>query len=275
MDVSNDELLAKIHKVSLYILLAFDKVCRENDLTYFLDSGTALGAVRHGGFIPWDDDVDVGMPRKDYERFLQIGQENLPEDLFLQTRDTDPAYKRHAAKLRLKGTVFQEYEGSTYEQNGFFIDIFPFDNIPKNECLAKLDITISRLLYRIICIWRSPEKSPKRYRRWIAYFVKKLPASMIRWLENIYICFCRKLEKRNTGHITCYFWLMTQQKSYIFDVEKMFPVEEIMFEGQGLKIMRDPDYYLTTMYGDYRIPPPKKMRFGHHMKGKIDFGKYA
>lgn len=273
--MDDNELLAKIHKVVLYILLSFDKICRENNLTYFLDSGTALGAVRHGGFIPWDDDVDVGMPRKDYERFLQIAQEKLPEDLFLQTHETDPAYWRNAAKIRLKGTIFQEYDDLPYEQNGFFIDIFPFDNVPRNKYLAKFNIALSRWIYYIVRTWRSRGKSPYMYRRFVGVFIKKMPASLIKRIDKVYINLCRKYENKNTGKITCYSWLMTQQRSYIFDVHKMFPVKDISFEGQLVKIMNVPDYYLKLMYGDYMKLPPEDKRHGHHIFGKIDFGPYA
>ena len=123
--MDNDDVLKRIQAAELYLLVAFDKVCRDNGLTYFLDSGTALGAVRHGGFIPWDDDIDVGMPRKDYERFMQIGQNLLPSNIFLQNRDTEANYLRYAAKLRLEGTVFPETNELPYQHNGIFIDIFP------------------------------------------------------------------------------------------------------------------------------------------------------
>lgn len=275
MDVSNDELLAKIHKVSLYILLAFDKVCRENDLTYFLDSGTALGAVRHGGFIPWDDDVDVGMPRKDYERFLQIGQEKLPGDLFIQTRETDPAYKRHAAKLRLKGTILQEYEDFPYAQNGFFIDIFPFDNVPKNRYVAQIRIAVSRYIYYIVRTKWSMKSSPVAIRRIVGFFIKKIPEFLIKWLDKKYIAFCRAYEDIETGYVTCYSWLMTQQKTYIFKSDKIYPVRDISFEGHSVKIMNCPTYYLEILYGDYLTLPPESERHCHHLKGLIDFGPYA
>lgn len=275
MSTSDEELLARIHKVSLYILLAFDKVCRENNLTYFLDSGTALGAVRHGGFIPWDDDVDVGMPRKDYERFLQIGQEKLPDEFFIQTRQTDPAYKRYAAKLRLKGTVFQEYDDLPYAQNGFFIDIFPFDNVPHNKYLARINITISRLIYYIIRTWWSRGKSPVRWHRFVGSFIKKMPERLINWFDKKYIAYCRKYEGQDTGHITCYSWLMSQKKSYIFESDKIFPVHSITFERYSFMIMNSPDHYLKITYGDYLTLPPESMRCHHHIKGLIDFGNYA
>ncbi len=85
-----------------------DRICREEDIPYFIIAGTALGAVRHGGFIPWDDDFDIGMKRQDYERFLQIAPEKLDSAYFLQNHDTDPAAPFYFTKLRKNGTRFVE-----------------------------------------------------------------------------------------------------------------------------------------------------------------------
>lgn len=105
----------------LQILCATDKICTEHHLTYWLEGGTLLGAVRHHGFIPWDDDMDISMPRKDYEQFLKIAPQLLPKDLFLQTQQSDPQYKllsprfENAAPFSLKPgkqetkTIVMEY----------------------------------------------------------------------------------------------------------------------------------------------------------------------
>ena len=89
----------------LEILQEIHKICVENNLTYWLEAGTLLGAVRHKGFIPWDDDSDVSMPRADYEKFLKIAQKKLPKDMFLQTQDTDKEYPLPWAKIRKNGTL--------------------------------------------------------------------------------------------------------------------------------------------------------------------------
>lgn len=275
MNTSNEELISKIHKVCLYILLAFDKVCRENDLTYFLDSGTALGAVRHGGFIPWDDDVDVGMPRKDYERFLQIGQGELPQDMFLQTTHTDPLYERNFAKIRLKRTCFQEYKDLPYGENGFFIDIFPFDNVTNNRYRAKIDIIVVRLYYRFLASWWDRKDASSKSRRKIRKIIKIIPKRVILRLNERFVQYCRRYENRDTGYFTCFFWRMSQNRMYRFEVEKMLPVSETLFEGYPVKIARDSDYYLRETYGDYMEIPPENQRSGHHLNGLIDFGDYV
>lgn len=98
---NEDKTIAAAQKVMLEILQEIHKICVENNLTYWLEAGTLLGAVRHKGFIPWDDDSDVSMPRADYEKFLKIAQKKLPEDMFLQTQDTDKEYPLPWAKMGL------------------------------------------------------------------------------------------------------------------------------------------------------------------------------
>lgn len=269
-----DNLLESIHRVSLYLLLEFDRVCRENNLTYFLDSGTALGAVRHGGFIPWDDDIDVGMPRKDYEVFLRIGQDLFPKDIFIQTPQTDSTYKRYSAKLRLEGTHFPDSEGAPCKHDGFFIDIFPFDNVPGNPLLARWYVSFSRVVFWIIRTWRSKKQSPSLFYRSFQSIVKRWSEARITRISDYYLRFCTKYQDNKTGKVTSFFWRMTQNKTYVFDVDKLLPTKEIMFEGHSVKIMKSPDYYLTKMYGDYMTLPPEDKRH-YHCKGIIDFGKYA
>ena len=128
------EILNRIKDVEKQILCKYIEICEKYHLRYFVAFGTLLGTVRHKGFIPWDDDIDVGMPREDYERFLQIAQKECGEEYFLQTVDTDPEYHLYFAKLRMNRTRFVENSlqkaGSV---TGFYIDIFPYDEISDDE----------------------------------------------------------------------------------------------------------------------------------------------
>ncbi len=124
-------LIKEVQAIELEILLEVDRICREYEIPYFLDSGTLLGAVRHKGFIPWDDDIDIGMLRSDYERFLSIANRELGSEYFLQTYRTDGAPIMFA-KVRKKGTTFVEFRLRNIPmEHGLFIDVFPYDFLPQ------------------------------------------------------------------------------------------------------------------------------------------------
>ena len=113
------------------MLKTFVDICNKHSIKYFVQGGTLLGTVRHGGFIPWDDDVDVSLPRDEYERFLAVAEKELPEYYFLQTKDTDPEYPNNFAKIRDSRTTFLESSAKNLNINhGAYIDIFPLDNYP-------------------------------------------------------------------------------------------------------------------------------------------------
>ena len=126
---NEDKNIAAAQKVMLDILIEGHKICVKHNITYWLEAGTLLGAVRHKGFIPWDDDCDISMPREDYEKFLEIAQNELPKNMFLQTKYTDPECTIRWAKVRKNGTLLiQKNEtGKENFHHGIFIDIFPYD----------------------------------------------------------------------------------------------------------------------------------------------------
>ena len=128
---TSTEQLKQIQNKELELFRAFISVCEQLKLPYFVVGGTLLGAVRHKGFIPWDDDIDIGMLRSDYEIFLSKAQSLLPENMFLQTMDTEPEYLANYAKLRHSDTTFIESSTKSRRINhGLFIDIFPLDFYP-------------------------------------------------------------------------------------------------------------------------------------------------
>ena len=123
------ELLRKVQLTQLEIAKEIRRVCEENDIPYFLTCGTLLGAVRHQGFIPWDDDMDVGMLRENYEKFCRIAPEKLKPEYCWQSWYTDPNYALPFGKVRKRGTLYLEAKSHRLAENGFYVDIFPYDAV--------------------------------------------------------------------------------------------------------------------------------------------------
>lgn len=265
--------LKEIQKVELEILIKFDKICRENNLTYSLDGGTALGAVRHGGFIPWDDDIDVNMPRDDYDVFMAIGQEQLGDKYFLQNRATDPNSPFTFAKIRKNGTTFLEWNKRNIKMHhGIFIDIFPFDVIPRElkgrkkyveRCFKLNDMLIKRV---------TPDRSSHNdgsikwilgaiIRRIIYYILHIIPKTIIEYVIDKEFTKYKDLGLEGNDCISHSYAMQT-----IFPSEVLYPPREILFEGHNFYAPADCERYLTMVYGDYMKVPPEEERVGHRPK---------
>ena len=260
--------LLNVQKTELEILLCFDEVCQKNNLCYGIDYGTLLGAVRHGGFIPWDDDIDVTMPYKDYKKFLNIAEESFDENYFVQTRDTDPNYTTWFAKIRKNGTKYIQFHSKDIKMNhGVWIDIFPFFLMPNDKkkrkryvkrCLRL--ISIMNLKY-IPCRFAYPEnslswKAKDFTRKCIHYILKIIPDSLID----------KKVEKEFTRYEDTdpsekYYWFGGRTEP--LREEELFPYNEIEFEGYMFKCPNKVEDVLTKRYGDYMKLPPKEERVGH------------
>ena len=123
------EVLKHLQHLEMEILKDFIKICKENDLTYFGFAGTGIGALRHQGYIPWDDDIDISMPRADYEKFLQIVQKQMGDKYYVLNKDTDETYPLATTRLCLRGTVFREEVMKDVDCNwGIFLDLYALDN---------------------------------------------------------------------------------------------------------------------------------------------------
>ena len=131
--VYDDKTLKKLHKVEIEILDEIVRICKKHNIKYSLFAGTMLGAVRHAGFIPWDDDIDVGMLRSDYEKFIKIAHEELDSKFSLDCFEYNKKYHLGFAKIKKNGTIFDE-EASHHMDNhkGIFVDVFPVDNVYDN-----------------------------------------------------------------------------------------------------------------------------------------------
>ena len=260
------EVVRKTQLIMLDILKAVHDICEENNIRYWLSSGTLLGCIRYQGFIPWDDDLDIAMPRKDYEKFLEIAQDLLPKNLFLQTKLTDPAYPLNFAKIRRLGTKLVEIgekENEDYFQ-GIFIDIFPCDNYPNEWFVKWMHWSVSfrnkrkrykkgslkRLLYMLyanvfmaVPVFISVQTRKYFSRHWRKYFYDKEDYPYL------------------TYGIDCT-RLYPTRKDDIFPLKKSMP-----FENEYFYIPGNYERYLVGFYGsDYMEPPPVELRKVHATK---------
>ena len=155
--------LRDAQKLMTEILKEVHKICEKHNIKYFLDAGTLIGAVRHKGFIPWDDDLDIGMLREDYRKFLEIAKKELPDNLFLQTFDSDENYDIYQVpcKIRYNNTLFiQKVIAENPDMhNGIYIDVLPYDSLPKSKFVYKIQRKISNNIIKSFVRMREmPEK---------------------------------------------------------------------------------------------------------------------
>ena len=262
--MDHNDTLKRLHGAQLEIMDEIHRICRKHGIRYFLDSGTALGAVRHKGFIPWDDDVDIGMLRDDYERFLDVAGKELKERFFLQHKATEPRYQKYNAKLRLRGTFFPEEGTEGYSQRGIFVDIYPFDYCGNTREEAIRSVRRERKMLRFLRFRQTGES--RRGLKALLYRVCGLvPESSV---EKRYLRFCRRY--RTGKFLTCYSYRMLQSKDLVFPREVLEGCEETAFEDRKYDIMSAWDAYLRIMYGDYMVLPKESDRVCH-LSGGIVF----
>jgi lipopolysaccharide cholinephosphotransferase len=259
-----DTPLRNCQLVMLRLLKVFDAVCAEAGLRYWLDGGTLLGAVRHGGFIPWDDDVDVKMPIDDYRRFLELAPEILPYDIFLQTPQSDPAHEVSWAKLRDRFSFMDDPGGPFAYSQGIPIDIFPAVYMTRRRHAC-------RKFFALIPPYNLPPQWPLR--GWS--FKHKLYSGTYAALQAI----ARPILR--FGPVTRAFerWGDRGEKLWVndypiewmkeaFQDEIIFPLSRIRFEDAEFLCPADSRTYLSTMYGpDYMTPPPEHRRGDHAVDG--------
>jgi len=270
--------LEGIHKIQLDILQRIIEICKEHGIDYFVDSGTALGAVRHKGFIPWDDDIDIGMKRPEYNRFLEAAQEKLGDDYFLQTFQTDNDSPFYFAKVRKNGTKFVERYCRDLDMNqGIYVDIFPYDHMAENRMLGLLHsyaVRTAKNLYISKCVKGSstPQKGLlgglKLCARGVLHMALR-PAAK----KSLFNIMDRTVQRYNDkDHTPVTNW--SDKKGYrsFIDNGMMYPLREIKFEHLNVKVINKVELWLEMAYGDYMTYPPECERVGHR-PFLIDIGK--
>ena len=266
--------IKNIHHCLMIIAKEIKRVCEKNDIPYFMLAGTLLGAVRHQGFIPWDDDMDFGMFRENYNRFIKACEKDLDkEHFFLQNMDSDPNFGKFYIRILLNDTYLNyDYIRNVDSRKALFVDVFPYDSIPESKILRKKQSVITsfamrllkkKLNYGIVCFTlggkielffeRFFRKNTliKMYEKEMQRYNKKLPQSSCVCCANGGEGYPKETLRRK--------WLIQT---------KMMKFEDTEFPGSVLY-----DEYLSYFYGDYMTLPPEEKRITHEFE-ELDFGPY-
>lgn len=268
--------LPMLHEALLYLTDEVDRICRKNDITYSLTGGSMLGAVRHKGFIPWDDDMDIAMLRPEYERFLAVCKSDLRDDFEIQTIETDPEYFYGYGKILLKGTsLVQQGHERTKCKKAIFVDIFPLDTVPANPALRKKqgakNYVLNKLLERKAgCSLHQGQSIGKR----AAYCALEIVSRMVpfefmrkRLIENMTSC------KDSDSLYVCNFGGYYGYEKETTLKKYFEQIEYTAFEDRQYPVSRFYDEYLTSIYGDYMKLPPVEKRRAHNFQ-YLDFGSF-
>lgn len=268
--------LRKVQMVQLEIAKEVKRVCEENNIKYFLTAGTLLGAIRHKGFIPWDDDLDIAMLKKDYDRFVAIAPTAFKPEYELQTWHTDDRFPNEFAKVRKKGTVYVEGKANPRKKVGIYIDIIVYINFPDTE--PEMEKTHKKMLklHRLLLM-------KCQYRPWYN-------DGTINWKKRIGYLYYQLISLFSTYNqlvsrfeaIQNQFPSTTLNLHGMIESEKYSPLkrewyeETLMmdFEDDKFAIPKGYDGYLCVGYGDYMKMPPENERENRHQITEISFGEW-
>ena len=238
-----------LHKHILQILLTVDGVCRRHGIRYYCWAGTMLGAVRHKGFIPWDDDMDICMPRPDYDRFLRHAAEWLPAPLEVLSLETSPSYPGSFAKIVDSSTTLIERGHSDYVA-GIYIDLFPIDGVPSSALSRRLLVSRYKLMDKLMYfLHRDPYKHGHGPSSWPVLLVRRLFSH--EWVRRQLCAVGRACDYERSDCVIDY----DDGLKGIFPKHIFGTPRPVMFEGHEVMGLADADAYLRAKYGDYMTVP--------------------
>ena len=277
------ELLKQMQRILLEILKDFARVCDKYGFYYSLCGGSALGAVRHKGFIPWDDDIDVFMKRSDYMKFLEVFQKELGDKYHLHSPETTPELGMPITQLMKNGTVLKSYTNPDCTDSGIYIDIFILENAPNNKILRKLHGLGSLCFGFILSCARFSQNKERLLDIFQSAGDDVIDAINKKALIGKFFCFLplkkwasinagwnSMCKNENSKYVVC----PTGIKHYFHEIflrEEYCIAEMLHFEDTELRVIKDYDKALTRLYGDYMKMPQVEKRETHFCL-EIDLG---
>ena len=267
--IYSEEELKRIQNIELKALKVIIAICSQLKIEYFVIGGTALGAIRHNGFIPWDDDIDIGMTRHNYDRFANEAAVLLPKGYYLQTPYNDNINPYPYMKVRVDGTKFVEYSNRKLNvHQGIYVDIFPFDEVPDNELAGLKQFNTVRKLVNIFSLRQKPDLTyePTRIRDKIKSIIRHIVHYMTKIIPYSFLLSKIELKMKqyngtNQKGLECLFFPKIKTEYALKST--LYPLKLHRFEDIDVYIPNDFDTYLTSHYGDYMKLPPESQRFGH------------
>jgi lipopolysaccharide cholinephosphotransferase len=256
----NATVLEKLQETMLELLDETVRICEAHGLAYFLIGGTLLGAVRHKGFIPWDDDLDIVMPRADYERFTDLCATELDGRYLFQTYRNDPEHEKLFGKMRKKNTLYigkRGYDGNP-SKRGIYIDVFPLDDAKNQE--GRFQVRQKRMVARLESMiqinngrWPAGRLRTAFSGRFQNPSLRGGQQRIMQWEnEKNYQCFVNFGSQYNVNKQT-------------IPKDRYFPAVKVEFEGRKLNGLYDSEYFLKRIFGDYMKCPPVEERVCQHV----------
>lgn len=272
----NDKELNKLHELLVMLSEEVKRICEKNDIKYSLTGGSMLGAIRHKGFIPWDDDMDIAMLREDYDRFLKVCESQLGVAFEIQTIDNDENYFYGFAKIILKDTYLVQYcHEKTKHRKGIYVDIFPLDNVPDNTRDRKKQKIKTYFLIKMLARkGKAGIEDKSSLLKYVAFHLIDVinifvPMSYLKakLVENM-----TKYNKDKTEFVCNMngYYGYEKETTYRRYFENTILVP---FENTEFPIVKEYDAFLKAVYGDYMKLPPVEKRHTHGFKF-LDFGPY-
>lgn len=264
VDLKDDKLfgyeLSDIQYKILEILHEVDTICKKNQITYFLEAGSALGAKRYNGFIPCDDDIDIALLREDYEKFIECAKKELPDGFFIQKMKPDSQYPYPYAQVVMDHTCFVRYDFKDLKMHlGIHIDVAPMDNVPSDKDLQARQFEKVRKITKLIRTKLLPQhfngKNP--FKRLIVnssyYLLKFIPLRLLMWIQWKEMTRYDKMDTEYVGDLCTHY-----KKLPVFEKDKLIPVSKCKFEDLEYPVPGDIEYYLGIMYDDYKKLSPRE-----------------